>query len=411
VESKPAQTSSRLHYVDWLKVLIVYGIGLFHISLVFSVGPWLVSNHERSMPLTLFVGFTFTWGIPAMFLIAGADAWLSLRTRKPSTFIHGRITRLLVPLLLGMALLTPLQRYLISGNPPPSISHLWSFYVSFFQSLRLSQAIEWVSLYGYHLWFLGYLFVISLASLPVLRWLKHHGTSTVDFLARASARRGGILIFAAPLCAAQMVLRPLFPDYQGWADVFTYTFVFLAGAVLVASPRFEAAIRRNIKVCLATGVVATVALGLLSLSQWPHVPPTLRFGTPVALGYSFFWGLNIWSWLVAVLYLGIRWLNVPNRVIDYAKESVMPFYVIHHPIVLGAAAFIVTWNADVAVKFLALVVVVYTLTLIVYEMGIRRWNPMRRLFGLKPLHRERNVRSHHRWLEPGSKPGAVTSRV
>ena len=31
-------TTQRIHYLDWLKVLIVYGIVVFHVALVFSFG-------------------------------------------------------------------------------------------------------------------------------------------------------------------------------------------------------------------------------------------------------------------------------------------------------------------------------------------------------------------------------------
>lgn len=51
----------RIHYLDWLKVLIVYGILLFHVSLVFTTVTWLVSNHDRSRVLSAFAGFCFPW--------------------------------------------------------------------------------------------------------------------------------------------------------------------------------------------------------------------------------------------------------------------------------------------------------------------------------------------------------------
>jgi glucan biosynthesis protein C len=73
-------SQERIHYLDWLKVLIVYGIVVFHVALVFALGTWLVSNHQRSIVLSAFAGFCFPWGIPAMFLIAGADAWFGLHS-------------------------------------------------------------------------------------------------------------------------------------------------------------------------------------------------------------------------------------------------------------------------------------------------------------------------------------------
>jgi len=95
-------SQERIHYPDWLKVLIVYGIVLFFVSLVFSMGTWLVSNHDRSLILTAFAGFTLPWGIPAMFLIAGADAWFGVRSRTAPDFVRWHFLVTVVALTLGI---------------------------------------------------------------------------------------------------------------------------------------------------------------------------------------------------------------------------------------------------------------------------------------------------------------------
>ena len=66
-------SGERVHHLDWLKVLIVYGIVVFHVSLVFTYGSWLVNYPERSLALSAFAAFCFPWGIPAMFLIAASN--------------------------------------------------------------------------------------------------------------------------------------------------------------------------------------------------------------------------------------------------------------------------------------------------------------------------------------------------
>jgi len=99
------------------------------------------------------------------------------------------------------------------------------------------------------------------------------------------------------------------------------------------------------------------------------------------------WSLYVWAWLHAVLYLGIRWLNFPHPVITYARESVLPLYVVHHPFVLLIASFVVTWSAGVWPKFLLIVVPVLAIAVAIYEFGVRRCNPARVIFGLEPLHR------------------------
>src|SRR5579872_3864589 len=157
---------TRIHHLDWLKVLIVYGIVVFHVCLVFSYGSWLVNDSSRSLVLSAFDGFCFPWGIPAMFLIAGADAWFGLRSHGVLDFMWKRMVRLLVPLVPGLLLLSPLQRFFASHNPPPSLDRLPAFYIEFFRGFHLDWSMQFISRYWLHLWFLAYLFAISIVCVP-----------------------------------------------------------------------------------------------------------------------------------------------------------------------------------------------------------------------------------------------------
>ena len=376
----------RIHYLDWLKVLIVYGILLFHASLVFTGGTWLVTNGQGSVLLSAFAGFCFPWGIPAMFLIAGADAYFGTRSVTPVQFVWRRVLRLLLPMAVGLAVLSPYQRFVTSHNPPPPLSNLPDFYVNFFRTFHFEPNLQWISRYWLHLWFLGYLFAISVICLPLLMWLRREGgLRFTSFIVRVANLRGGIFYLAAPLFVLELMLRPLFPAYQDWADSATYTFVFAMGALFFSDRRFEAAIRREIHWVLllgafavfgVTSVLSTVHYNLLAISRLPG---------PEQAAFSLFWTLDVWAWNLAVLYIGIRWLDRPNRAMSYAQESILPFYVIHHPVVVTIASFVVTWSLGVWPKFAVIVVLGYAITLCIYELGVRRWGLMRTIFGLGPM--------------------------
>ena len=381
-------SKDRVHYLDWLKVLIVYGIVVFHVALVFSIGSWLISNHERSIVLSAFAGFCFPWGIPAMFLIAGADAWFGLRSRSLADFLRGRFSRLVVPLVPGLLVLSPLQRFIASSNPPPSIATFGAFYVGFFRNFHFSWSLQFISQYWLHLWFLAYLFAITLACAPVLVWLRRPaGRRLTSWVVALANRRGGLLLLAAPLVFTQVVLRPRFSGYQDWADVATYTLAFLWGAMFFSDRGFEAAIVAQIRWLLGGGVFAMLGIG--AMTYFAHIAPAgdarAQVGTQVA--QAILWSLFVWSMLLAVMYLGIRWLNSPNRALRYAEESILPVYVIHHPFVLLVASFVVTWNLGVWPKFFLILTMVAALTLLTYEFGVRRWSATRLLFGLSPAPR------------------------
>ncbi len=383
-------TATRVHYLDWLKTLIVYGIVVFHVSLVFAAGSWLVSNHGRSLILSGFAGFCFPWGIPAMFLIAGADAWFGLRSHSAREFAWRRVQRLLLPMLAGLVVLSPYQRFIVSHNPPPPIQELPAFYVHFFRTFHFDASLQWISTYWLHLWFLGYLFAISLACLPFLLWLRREsGRRFSARLVIVASRRGGLFLLGAPLILLQLVLRPLFPSYQDWADLATYTLAFMWGAVLFSDRGFEPAIRREIRWILAAGIAAVIGIAALFSGVLGEGADTRRLPEFQEAAFAFLWSVDIWCWLLAVLYLGIRWLDFPSRIATYGEESILPVYVVHHPVVITIASFVVTWNLGVWAKFAFILATTFAVTLTIYEFGIRRWPPMRALFGLGPRRRRR----------------------
>jgi hypothetical protein len=385
-ETATAGRGERVHYLDTLKVAIVYGIFLYHAALPFTWTSWLVSSPRKSLLLTGFVLFCFPWGIPMMFLLAGADSWFALRRRSAAAFLRARFLRLVLPLAAGIALLSPLQAYLTGTHATASAADLPHSYPAFFRGIRLSWTPEWLGRYGYHLWFLGYLFAISAALLPVLELLRRPaGRRAIAAAADLCRRPGAIFALALPLVASQVALRSRYPAYQDWADIATYALVFLAGSVLAAERRFEESILRALRPALALGTVSSVAVGLFLLLAPGHLPPDGRTPPAAHLAYGALWALMIWSWMLAVLNLGIRRLNFGSRATAYLADSILPFYILHHPVVVVVTSAVVGLPLGAWPEFLLVVAVSLSVTLAVYELGVRRWRPTRFLFGLKPL--------------------------
>jgi glucans biosynthesis protein C len=380
-DSGPTQ---RVHYLDTLKVAVVYGILLYHSALPFTWTGWLLSNPQKSLVLTALTAFCFPWGIPMMFLLAGADSWFALRSRSALSFLRARFLRLVLPLAAGIVLLSPLQWYLTTVGSNRSLSSLLHTYPAYLRGIRLSWTPEWLGRYGYHLWFLGYLFAISMVLLPLLELLRRPASRRAVAVAAALCRRPWALyVFALPLVVSQVALRSRFPAYQDWADIATYTLVFLAGYTLASERRFEAAIRGGIRLELAVGMVSTAGLAILLLLA--SYQPANQAGRDVV--FSVLWSLMIWSWLLAVLTLGMRWMDFAGRTTAYLSESILPFYVIHHPVVVLVASVVIGLPLGVWPKFTLIAVIALSATLLLYELLVRRWALTRLVFGLRPRRR------------------------
>lgn len=105
-------TSAPLHYVDWLRVLAILGVFLFHSSNIFNDQTFHIKNAETSSAVTLVQAFFFPWGMALFYMIAGAGTWFALRKRTSGQYVKERYNRLAVPFIFGTILLSPIELFL-----------------------------------------------------------------------------------------------------------------------------------------------------------------------------------------------------------------------------------------------------------------------------------------------------------
>ena len=403
----------RVVYLDWLRVLAVLGVFFYHTLRPFdAIGDWMIKNTDLSLIATFCVAFFSTWGIPLLFLVAGAASWFALRSRSRRQFLGERSLRLLVPLVIGFLLFSPLQAYLEALNHGRFAGSFFQFVPWFFTHIQPSWHIDWLGTYAYHLWFLAFLWLYSLLALPLFAFLRTAaGSHVLDRLAAWCSKPGGIFLFALPIAAIQMALRAAFPFYSDWAD-FTYWFAFFVyGYLLLSRPSFAGAIRRQGWFALGVAILCELVMFALSFGRfWPWAIPSSN--TPLFLFFQLLFSINTWAWLVFILSCAMRWLNRSGKFLHYANEAALPFYVLQQPAVVVIAFFVVQWHMAVGLKWLILSTLALALIMAVYEFLIRRVNVMRWLFGMKPRkrtpHQDRHGREHE-WYHSGEQ-GVVAGR-
>jgi glucan biosynthesis protein C len=61
---------------------------------------------------------------------------------------------------------------------------------------------------------------------------------------------------------------------------------------------------------------------------------------------------------------------------------------VHHPVIVFIAFYAVQWEVHLLIKLLVVVIGTFAGSFGTYELLVRRVNPVRRLFGLKPRRRK-----------------------
>jgi hypothetical protein len=90
------------------------------------------------------------------------------------------------------------------------------------------------------------------------------------------------------------------------------------------------------------------------------------------------------SWIVFVLSLGAKYMNVNKKVLTYGNEAVLPFYIFHQTIILCVGWFVIRPNMGILPKYLIIAVASFALTMVLYEGLVQHFNVVRFLFGMRP---------------------------
>lgn len=374
--------STRLHYLDWLRVLAILGVFFFHAVHPFDLNDWHIKNAELSMAVTVVLGLLFPWGLALFFMLAGTGSWFALRRRTAGQYAGERFRRLLIPYIAGVILLWPIMLYFEWRH----LAVTGEWYGSFMQFVLLHRAgfsPMWFGEIGFHLWFLGFLFCFSLLGLPIFLWLKSKsGQVFLARLARICNLRGGILLLALPLIAVRLVLHSIFPEEHDWADFFSQMTFFVLGYLLYAHEGFAPAIKRDRWLLLAAALLSSAAWAILALTT-----ENFNVEAPIRTArYALIWSvimLNGWCWSTFMLSVGIRSLDFTNRRLEYAQAAALPFFLLHQPVIIAIAFYVVQWNAGIPIKLPVVVISSFVVSLALYEFVIQRVRPLRILFGMK----------------------------
>jgi glucans biosynthesis protein C len=391
--TKPRGRSERRHDIDALRVLAVLVLLYYHSSRPFDFEPWHVKNDELSLGLQLFGTLVTPWRLPLLFLMSGAGTFWALGFRSARRYIGDRLTRLFVPLAVGMLVVVPPQVYVERigtwmarrQSPIDFEGSFFEFYPRVFAGVYPNGNLSW-----HHLWFLAYLFAFSLVALPLFLHLR--GPSGRELTARLAAFFGQgrrIFLLALPLIAIHVALRGRYPSTHtligDWWNVAHYLVLFVFGYVLVADSRFGQAFERNRRTALVlVAIAAPIRAVLVTFGDAP---------APYSAGYVLLMtlrGCSEWFALVAALGYAQRYLNRPSPLLRYAGEIVYPFYICHQTVIVVLGFFVIQWDAGVAVKFVVLSTASLIGTVLLCEL-IRKTNLSRFLFGLKPAPRTRDV--------------------
>lgn len=350
----PAAVSLPRRYdVDWLRVLALGLLIVFHVTLTFQ--PWAAAtgfpqNEQLLEELVPFLSLVAVWRIPILFLISGMGVGFAMQRRDWKELLKDRTVRILVPYLFGVALLGP-----VLGVALP----------------HLGWEAEYTLQFG-HLWFLLNIFLYVLWLIGLLIYLKDNPDNAFfRFVSRVIRWPLGPFLLAVPLVVEAWLVNPEF--YSVYVDTahgwLLGLICFFTGFVLVSvQEAFWPAVARIRWAALA--VAASLYLVRLLVFDLQNEPSGLT-------------AFESMSWMLAILGFGSRHLNRPSRSLARLSRAVYPVYIVHMPVQFAAAYLVLPLSLPAPVKLILLLVGTFGISFFLYEYVLRRLKWIRPLFGMK----------------------------
>lgn len=363
--------NKRSYYIDNLKLITIFCVFIIHCGQLFVLNGSFLESEKESFAAVLTLRFLNIWIMPMFFSLAGSSAYYSLKRRSNRVFIKDRARRLLLPYLFWVSLI-----YL------PQIL-LWLFNQNLFTQLlpggptvnlnaipRDSSLFEF---FGYHLWFVVFLFTYSILSLPLLRH-----SSLSKKISRVFHSRGGKVGFPLLLLLLNTVLRPLFPNYGSWSDFIVWMVYFLLGYYVTQSGTVKHLEKQGVKNLTAGLILALPVIitgnGLYYSTVLTGEAAFIR-GTLTLSCYFFILGAK-----------GIASCSLQSRpLLKKGTEYLMPFYFIHQPWIIILGFLILRVKIHIFFQFWILFILSLIFIALTYNIFIKKFNPIRYVLGMNTI--------------------------
>jgi hypothetical protein len=165
-----------------------------------------------------------------------------------------------------------------------------------------------------------------------------------------------------------------------------WLFFLLAGFICITQPKLMDSLELNRRFALT---IAFVSLLLLNYLRWNKIEPGSNLWPFANNGFTgLFWALQSlvgWSWVLALVGYGKKYLNRKLPVLNYLNQAVYPFYILHQTVIVVLAYYIVqTQNESILSKYIYTVGITFFITVGIYHLLVRPYAVTRFLFGMKP---------------------------
>ena len=355
---KNQQDGIRKHYIDNLRnltILLLFPVHTFMIWNDFG-SRFYIWQRENKILSTLIV-LVNPWFMPILFVLAGMSARYALDKRTNREFMMQRINKLLIPFISGMIILVPFQTLYARkffDNYDGSLLDNWRY---FFTHLTDFSGYDGAFTPG-HFWFILFLFIISMSTLILFRFVPYERISgSVEKMPAF-----GVLLLFIPVW-----LMYYLGNFGGFS-IGKNLALYLSGYYVLSNDLIMVKLEKNIRWLICLCVVGTI----VSVSMYYKLSY-----------YGDLW-VNFIGWIsiLVLLVAGKRFFNEKTSFTEYFNRASYPIYILHQSILVALAYYVVQVSDVLLVQVFCICIGSFLLTVLAYHF-IRLMPVIRKMIGIR----------------------------
>lgn len=359
----------RKYYIDNLRWITIIMLIPYHAAMAWNI--WEEPNYiyfGGNKLISSIVVFLSPYAMPLLFLIAGISTKYALQKRTYKQYILERFKKLLIPFISGTLLIMPLMAYIADKfNYGYKGSLLKHYYIFFTNITDLTGADGCFSVGQF--WFILYLFIISLISVPVILLQK-------KFVPVSKKNISGQLLcfLGVPLPVLSQVLA------IGGKSLAEYIYFFFLGYYIFSDNNVITLNKKYKLFFFFTGLTATV------LNTYFFIWSGIQYG----LAGTIIQFISRWFMLITLAVTGKDYLNLNNLVTKYMSKVSFAFYYFHFIwIVLFQYLMAGILRNNIILLYIVPVLLAYAATFLCCGICIKI--PfLCRIIGIQPLYKNKN---------------------
>lgn len=382
-ESLSQSQIERYVYIDFLRVVAILLVFIYHVNMVFvAEWDWHIKNNTQSNVLMEINYWMAFFRMPLLFFVSGFISCILLEKLSNTTFITQRFNRLIIPTVIWTFILVAPQIYFERRLQGIDFTYL-EFYKTFLQfNWWPNGNFHWL-----HLWFIPYLFLYNIISIPVFRYLQNfRGIAVLETESACTLRLIALFVLIAIIPYTIMsvhypVTYDLIHDYARHSQ---FIFFVFAGLLSYKYKQIMLAIELNRALIFRLAFASIVAINVV---RWNGLEPKYIWedwlSHPISWLYLALLNVNSWLWVLAILGYGKRYIKKGGKFLAYCNKAVYPFYILHQTVIVVLGYYVVQTRDDDVFKYTFLLVSCFLISAAIYHLYIRPFKIVRFTFGSK----------------------------